>query len=44
MLSVLHPDVVHYFTGTDPVRGAAALAAYWVEDNTGDHRTAWTVE
>jgi ketosteroid isomerase-like protein len=44
MTSVLAPEVVHYFTGTDPVRGAEKLAAYWVEDNTGDRRTAWTVD
>jgi hypothetical protein len=35
---------VHYFTGTDPVNGAEELAAYWVEDNTGDRRTAWTID
>jgi ketosteroid isomerase-like protein len=34
MTSVLAPDVVHYFTGADPVRGAEELAAYWV----------WTVD
>ena len=44
MTSVLAPDVVHYFTGADPVRGAEELAAYWVEDNAGDRRTAWTVD
>ena len=44
MKSVLAPDVVHYFTGVDPVRGAEGLAAYWVEDNTGDRRTVWTVD
>ena len=28
MTSMLAPEVVHYFTGADPVRGAEALAAY----------------
>ncbi len=44
MTSMLAPEVVHYFTGADPVRGAEALAAYWVEDNTGAQRTVWTVD
>ncbi len=44
MTSMLAPDVVHYFTGADPVRGAEELAAYWVNDNSGDRRTAWTVD
>lgn len=44
MTSVLAPDVVHYFTGADPVRGAEELAAYWVEDNAGARRTAWTID
>ena len=44
MTSVLAPDVVHYFTGADPVRGAEELAAHWVEDNSGNRRTTWTVD
>ena len=30
MMSFFTKDVLHYFTGSSPVKGASELAKYWV--------------
>ena len=44
MISTFAPNVVHYFTGYPPVRGAAELANHWANFQKGGRTTYWTVD
>jgi ketosteroid isomerase-like protein len=44
MKSTFAPDITHYFTDMEPVKGADVLANFWLEYNLGDRRTVWTVD
>jgi ketosteroid isomerase-like protein len=44
MKSTFTPDVTHYFTAQEPIRGAEALAGFWRRFNSGDRRAVWTVD
>ena len=44
MKSTFTPDVTHYFTAREPIRGADALAEFWRRLNSGDRRAVWTVD
>jgi ketosteroid isomerase-like protein len=44
MKSAFTPDVTHYFTAHEPIRGAETLAAFWQGLNSGARRTVWTVD
>lgn len=38
------PDVIHYFTTREPVRGAKALANHWKEYQSGNGITTWVMD
>ena len=44
MKSTFTPDVTHYFTESEPVRGAEALATFWAGFNTSTRKSEWTVD
>lgn len=44
MKSTFTPDVTHYFTAHEPIRGADTLADFWRRFNSGDRQAVWTVD
>ena len=44
MMSTFTKDVVHYFTGYSPVKGASELAKYWAKFQSGGRTTLWSVD
>ncbi len=44
MMSTFTPNVIHYFVEDKPIRGAAAIAAYWLPFQQEGRRAVWSVD